>query len=58
MHVRVKEGCSVGIDGVFNPGGTELNLPAKLVVQHQANLEPVDEPAKAFFAAITEGEQA
>lgn len=58
MHVRVKEGCSVGIGGDFFPSRTELNLPAKLVVEHQANLEPADEAAEAFFAAITEGAQA
>jgi hypothetical protein len=57
MRVRVKEGCSVGIGGDFFPSRAELDLPVKVVVEHQANLEPADASAEAFFAAM-QGEQA
>jgi uncharacterized HAD superfamily protein len=51
MHVRVKEGCSVGIDGVFCPSRTELDLPAPLVMKHLGNLDPMDATAEGFFTA-------
>lgn len=52
MRVKVKEGCSVGVDGYFYPSGTEVVLSADAVLKHVATLEPVDDAAKVFFAAV------
>jgi hypothetical protein len=54
MRVRVKEGCSVGVDGTFHPSGAEVVLSAHEVVKHLASLEPADDKAEAFFAAAAD----
>jgi hypothetical protein len=51
MHVRVKEGCSVGLGGHFHPSRTELDLPAVAVMVHLGSLEPMDAAAEGFFTA-------
>ena len=54
MKVKVKEGCSVGVDGYFYPSGAEVVLAAHEVIKHLGSLEPADDKAQAFFAAAAD----
>jgi hypothetical protein len=51
MRVKVKQGCSVGVDGHFYASGVEVVLPVHEVVKHLASLAPAEEAAETFFAA-------